>query len=73
MNQLALLAYYHAHTTNWTDWITHRVVSAVIHGVVYGFIFKAMRQMTTSEAAVLVVVVLAVLFMWGRSRDRREW
>lgn len=73
LNQLAFLAYYHAHTTNWTDWIAHRVVSAIIHSVIYGFVFKAMHHMTTSEAAVLVVVVLAVLFMWGRSQDRRGW
>ncbi len=54
-------------------WIAHRVVSAIIHGVIYGFIFKAMHQMTTGEAAILAVVVVAVLFMWGRLRNRRGW
>lgn len=73
MNNLAFFAYSHSHASGWTDWMAHRVVSAVIHSIIYGFVFKLMRQMSPGEAAVLVVVVLAVLFMWGRSRDRRGW
>lgn len=70
-SSLVFLAYHYSH--GWTDWLTHRVVSVIIHGVIYSFIFKLMRQMTLSEALVLVLVVLAILFMWGRSRDRRGW
>ncbi len=71
MDNLVSFAYRYSH--GWTDWITHRVVSAIIHGVIYGFILKLMRQMTISEALVLVAVVLAGLFLWSRSRDRRGW
>jgi hypothetical protein len=49
------------------------VVSAIIHGVIYGFILKLMRQMTISEALVLVAVVLAGLFFVEPLRDRRGW
>ena len=73
MNNLLLLAYQHSHNSGWTDWIAHRAVSAVIHAVIYGFVFRLMHQLTISQAAVLVVVVLGCLFMWSRSRDRRGW
>lgn len=73
MNQFAFLAYSQAHNSGWTDWIAHRVVSAVIHAVIYGAVFKMMRHMTTGEAIVLAVVVIAALFMWSKSRDRRGW
>lgn len=73
MNQLAFLAYSHAHSSGWTDWIAHRAVSALIHAVIYGAVFKLMRQMTTGEAIVVAVVVIAALFMWAKSRDRRGW
>ena len=48
-------------------------MSAVIHAVIYGAVFKMMRQMTTGEAIVVAVVVIAALFMWSRSRDRQGW
>jgi hypothetical protein len=44
-------------------------VSAVIHAVIYGAVFK----MTTGETIVVAVVVIAALFMWSRSRDRQGW
>lgn len=68
-----LMAYHHANSSGWADWIAHRAVSAVIHAVIYGSILKVMRQMTTGEAIVVAVVVVGLLFMWGRSRDRRGW
>ena len=40
MNNLAFLAYHH--TNNWSDWVAHRVVSAVIHSMIYSFISKLM-------------------------------
>ncbi len=48
-------------------------MSAVIHAVIYSAVFKMMRQMTTGEAIVVAVVVIAALFMWSRSRDRQGW
>jgi hypothetical protein len=55
------------------DWTAHVAISAVIHGLIYGLLFKVMHQLTLAQAVVLVVVVLAVIFMWGRARDRRGW
>ena len=73
MNNLLFLAYSYPHSSSWTDWIAHRAVSAVIHAVIYGAVFKLMRQMTTGEAIIVAVVVVAALFMWAKSRDRRGW
>jgi inner membrane protein involved in colicin E2 resistance len=56
-----------------TDWMAHVAILAVIHGLIYGLIFKVMNQLTLAQAVILIVVVLAVMFMWGRARDRRGW
>ena len=67
MNILA----YHAYGS--TDWLAHVTVSAVVHALVYGFVFRLMHHLTLTQAAVLVVVVLGCLFMWSRTRERRGW
>jgi hypothetical protein len=63
---------YH-HGGGWSDWIAHTVVSSIIHAMIYRVVFQLMHRMTLGEALVLVVAVLAVLVMWGRSQDRRGW
>jgi hypothetical protein len=75
MNDLTLLAYRHAYGYGGgaVDWITHMVVSSVVHAMIYRLVFRVMHQLTLGEAVVLVVIVLAAVFMWGRSRDRRGW
>lgn len=74
MSHLSMFAYHHyGYGGGMTDWMAHVAISAVIHGLMYGLIFKVMHQLTLAQAAVLVVVVLAVMFMWGRARDRRGW
>jgi hypothetical protein len=65
--------YVHSYGGGWSDWIAHMVLSSVIHAIIYRFVFQLMHRLTLGQAAVLVVVVLAVLFMWGRSRDQRRW
>ncbi|HEX2940838.1 MAG TPA: hypothetical protein VHO91_07305 [Rhodopila sp.] len=74
MNSLFLAAYHHAysHGGGWADWIAHSAVSALIHAVIYGTVFKLMHRLTLGEAVVLALVVVAVLFIWGRSRDGRR-
>ena len=47
------------------------VLSAVVHALVYGFIFRLLRHLTFGEEAVLVGLVLIGILMWGRGRDRR--
>jgi len=73
MSDVLLLAYRHGYGGDWSDWIAHRVVSAVIHAVIYGAVFKLLRQMTLTEALVIAGVVILVVFAFGRSRDRRSW
>jgi hypothetical protein len=48
-------------------------ISAVVHALIYSVIFRAMHDLTLGQAVVLVVIVLFILFMWGRARDRRGW
>ena len=67
------LSYAHHHGGGMTDWIAHMAISSVIHAVIYGFVFRLMHHLTLEQDAVLVVVVLGVLFLWGRTRDRRGW
>jgi hypothetical protein len=71
VNHLPLLAYHHAY--GWTDWLAHITVSAFVHALIYSTVFRLMHHVTLGQAVVLVVVVLGCLFMWARSRDRREW
>lgn len=76
MNNLTLLAYRsygYGHSSGMVGWLTHVLVSAVIHGLIYALIFKVMHNLTLGQAAVLVVVVIGVIFMWGRSRRRSVW
>jgi hypothetical protein len=75
MNNLIPLAYhYHyGYGGGWTDWLGHMAISAVVHALIYSLIFRLMHDLTFGQAAVLVVIVLVALFMWGRSRDRRGW
>ena len=68
MNGLTL-AYHHGFGGT-TDWLMHMVLSATVHALIYGFIFRLLRHLTLGEEAVLVGIVLVALLMWGR-RDRR--
>jgi hypothetical protein len=73
MDVLEYIAYHHGYGGGWGNWIAHMAVSALIHSLIYGFVFRLMHHLTFGEAAVLVVVVLVLLFGWGQSRDRRGW
>lgn len=44
-------------------WLVHTILSAVIHGLIYGAIFHLMRGMSTGEVVLVAVagVVLAGL------------
>ena len=55
------------------DWLVHSISNAIIHALIYGLIFRLMHHLTLGQAAVLVVVVLVVMFLWARARDRRGW
>ena len=71
MSGLAL-AYHHGFGSGGTtDWLMHMALSAAVHALIYGFIFRLLRHLTLGEEAVLVGIVLVGLLMWGRGRDRR--
>jgi hypothetical protein len=73
MNPITFLAYHHAYAYGWTEWLAHVTSSAVVHAVIYSFVFRLMHHLTLGQAAVVVVMVLGCLFVWARSRDRRGW
>ncbi len=54
-----------------SSWIAYIAISSLIHAVIYGFVFHLMHQLTPGQDVVLVAVVLGMLFVWARSRDRR--
>jgi hypothetical protein len=66
-------SHVHSYGGGWSDWIAHVVLSSVIHAAIYRFMFQVMHRLTLGQAALLVAVVLAGLFMWARSRDERRW
>jgi hypothetical protein len=64
-------AYYHHSAEG--HWLAHTVISAIIHGLVYGAIFHLMRGMSTGEVLLVAVLgvalVAGVWWWWSRSRD----
>jgi hypothetical protein len=77
MKDLVFVAYRYGHVHSyshgggWSDWIAHTVLSSIIHAMIYRLVFQLMHRLTLGEAVVLVVAVVAVLVMWGRSQGRR--
>jgi hypothetical protein len=68
--------YYHGfgyHHGFGGDWITHMVISSVIHAMVYEVIFRLLRHLSLGEIVCLAVAVIAVLYSWNRNRPYRRW
>ena len=77
MNQLTHIAWMH-HAYGYHDygggsWITHMVVSSIIHGLIYSVIFRVLRHLSLSEIILLAVVVIGLLYAWNRNRSYRGW
>ena len=71
---LHLIAQYHyGYGGGTVDWLTHTVVSSVLHAMIFNVVFRVLHGLTLMQVLVLVGIVLAVIFMWGRARDRRRW
>lgn len=66
-------AYYHA---TGGHWLGHTIVSAVIHGLIYGAIFHIMRGMGIGEVLLVAVIGVAVVgggwWLWSRYRQE-DW
>ena len=48
-------------------------MSSVVHAMVFNVVFRVLHGLSLMQVLVLVGIVLAVIFMWGRARDRRGW
>lgn len=62
-------AYHHPAAGHW---LAHTIVSAVIHGLIYGAIFRIMRGMSIPEVLLVAVVGFVVVGggWWLISRHR---
>jgi hypothetical protein len=49
------------------------ILSGVIHGLIYAFIFKLFHHFGLAMAFLVVVLGLGGLWFWARSRDRRTF
>ena len=70
MTDLLLLAY--SHGASMVGYFTHMVVSALVHGVIYAFLFRLMRHLSLGEGLMLVVVVIGAVYLFSRAQDRRR-
>jgi hypothetical protein len=52
-------------------WLTHMVISSVIHAMIYSVIFRLLAHLSLGQAVLLVVVVIAVLYAFNRGNTRR--
>ena len=54
------------------SWLGHTIVSAVIHGLIYGAVFRLMRGMSIDEALLVAILGIAVVgggwWLWSRRR-----
>ena len=49
------------------------VVSSIVHGLIYGIIFRVLRHMSLGEIVLLAVLVIGGLYLWNRNRDAQRW
>lgn len=52
--------------------IGHMIVSSLVHGVIYSFIWKLMHNLTLPEAAFVVVAVLGCVFAYATITKTRR-
>ena len=64
---------YGMHHFQGGGWITHMVISSVVHGLIYGMIFRVLRHLSLGEIVLLVVLVIGGLYVWNRNRTYRRW
>ncbi len=55
------------------SWIGHMVISSIVHGLIYGTIFRLLRHLSLGEIVVLTVVVVGGLYLWNRNRSYQRW
>ena len=73
MSGLAMLSYHFGGGGAHVGWIGHMVVSSIIHGLIYGAIFRILRHLSLGEVVLLALVVIGLLYAWNRERGVRRW
>ncbi len=53
--------------------ISHMIVSALIHAVIYSAVWHIMRSLPVSDDIVIVVAVIGVVWMFSGRRQPRRW
>ena len=62
--------YHHAYGGSW---VAHMVVSSIIHGLIYGAIFRVLRHLSLGEIVLLAVVAIGLIYAWNRNRSYQRW
>lgn len=67
--------YSHATSSEGSQWLAHTIVSAIIHGLIYGAIFRLFRDMGLGEvllvAALGILVIVGWWWLWNQNRKFR--
>ncbi len=66
-------AYGYHHAYGGGSWITHLVVSSIIHGLIYSAIFRLVRHLSFGEIVLIAVVVIGLFYAWNRNRRTQGW
>lgn len=66
-------AYGYHHAYGGGSWIGHMVVSSIVHGLIYGAIFRVLRHLSLGEIVLLAVLVIGALYLWNRDNRFRRW
>lgn len=59
MSMISGIAHHHS-------WFAHQVGSSLIHGVVYGVIYKVFRELSLPMVLLLAGAILAAVWWWSR-------
>lgn len=54
-----------------SGWLTHTILSSVIHGIIYSVIFRVMRHIGLGPSLLLGVLVIGVIWLAVRRREAR--
>jgi hypothetical protein len=56
------------------SWVGHMVVSSIVHGLIYGAIFRMLAHLGLGEVLLLALIVVGALYYWNRNTGyRRRW
>ncbi|MHB1641449.1 MAG: hypothetical protein ACYCS8_02160 [Acidithiobacillus sp.] len=67
-------SYYAGHAVaDHGGWLMHTIIGGIIHGLIYGAIFRLFRGMSLEEVLIVAVVGIALVgagyWLWNRSLD----